>query len=166
MPKDTRAVQHPLLAATCQRLAEHVDNQQLTRQGIRLALLCPAILMCAVLAIFAFLLGVVIPDVVQIFAHHQQALPATIRVSMALNESGQRFALPFAGVLFAAGVFARLALHALRRRLRWHGLLSDVRVERALGLFEPLMLAMTGGVMLFIGLAILMPILSLTALLA
>lgn len=166
MPKDTRAVQHPLLAATCQRLAEHVDNQQLTRQGIRLALLCPAILMCAVLAIFAFLLGVVIPDVVQIFAHHQQALPATIRISMALNESGQRFALPFAGVLVAAGVFARLALHALRRRLRWHGLLSDVRVERALGLFEPLMLAMTGGVMLFIGLAILMPILSLTALLA
>ena len=74
--------------------------------------------------------------------------------------------LPFAGVLVAAGVFARLALHALRRRLRWHGLLSGVRVERALGLFEPLMLAMTGGVMLFIGLAILMPILSLTALLA
>lgn len=129
---DTRAVQQSLLKVACEHLAEHSQNQQLARHRIRLALVYPTTLLCAALAIVAFLLGVVIPDVVQVFTHHQQALPALIRLSMALNEGGQRLALPLAGVLVAAGLLARLAVCAPRGRLRWHGLLLRIPIFGAL----------------------------------
>ena len=120
------------LAAAFEQLAEHIENQQLARQRIRLALVYPTILLCASLAIVAFLLGFVVPDVVQVFTHNHQQLPAMTRVLMALSEGAQRFGLPFAAALVAAGLFARLAVRAPPRRLRWHGLVLRIPVFGAL----------------------------------
>lgn len=120
------------LAAAFEQLAEHTENQQVAHQRIRLALVYPTILVCASLAIVAFLLGFVVPDVVQVFAHNHQQLPAMTRVLMAVSEAAQRFGLPLLGVLLVAGLCARIAVRAPKCRLRWHGLLLRLPVCGAL----------------------------------
>ncbi|WP_341960462.1 type II secretion system inner membrane protein GspF [Pseudomonas sp. RC10] len=94
------------LGHVLERLASYTEARQLSRQKIQLALVYPAILLCASLAIVGFLLGYVVPDVVKVFIDSGQPLPlltdALIAVSTALRDYG--------GVLI--GLFAGLAMLA------------------------------------------------------
>ncbi len=111
------------LARVFERLAEHTENQQLVRQRVQLALVYPVILLIASLSIVAFLLGYVVPDVVQVFAQGQQALPLMTRILMALSEGTRQYGL--VACVLVAGSFSTVywALREPARRMRWHNLL-------------------------------------------
>src|SRR5690606_21119625 len=74
------------LGPVLEQLADYTEQRQQSRQKIQLALLYPVILMCASLAIVAFLLGFVVPDVVKVFIDSGQTLPLLTRGLIALSD--------------------------------------------------------------------------------
>ncbi|PWB31134.1 type II secretion system protein GspF [Pseudomonas sp. SDI] len=108
------------LGLAFENLAEHSENQQLARQRIRLAMVYPLILMLASMAIVAFLLGYVVPDVVQVFVQNHQALPAMTQVLMALSEAVRRYGLLCLAAVGSSLLVLTLLLREPARRLRWH----------------------------------------------
>ncbi|WP_166358066.1 type II secretion system inner membrane protein GspF [Pseudomonas akapageensis] len=120
------------LAQVFERLADHTENQQVVRQRVQLALVYPLILLFASLLIVAFLLGYVVPDVVQVFVHGQQELPAMTRVLMALSEGTRRYGLSVVALVAGSLVLARWALREPSRRARWHSLLLNMPLCGAL----------------------------------
>src|SRR5690606_13844064 len=99
---------------------------QQSRQKIQLALLYPIILMVASLAIVAFLLGSVVPDVVRVFIDSGQALPALTRGLIAVSDLVKEWG--WLVVLLAIALIAgmKVALRDEARRKRWHAFLLKV----------------------------------------
>jgi len=61
------------------RLADYIEDRQVLRQKITLALIYPAIVTAVALAIVAGLMGYVVPQVVQVFQNTHQTLPLLTR---------------------------------------------------------------------------------------
>ncbi|SEN34045.1 general secretion pathway protein F [Pseudomonas sp. ok272] len=104
------------------QLALYTEARHASRQRIQLALVYPMILMGACVAIVAFLLGYVVPDVVKIFIDSGQPLPLLTRGMILLSDSLRRHGLLLLGMLGALAVLARWALTQPALRLRWHAL--------------------------------------------
>ncbi|MNJ18815.1 Type II secretion system protein F [compost metagenome] len=104
-------------------LAEHTEAQQLARQRIRLAMVYPLVLMVVSLVIVAFLLGYVVPDVVQVFVHNHQQLPGVTVALMAISDAVRQYGIWIAMVVACAILAAGQLLHEPRRRRYWHAML-------------------------------------------
>ncbi|WP_271411722.1 GspF family T2SS innner membrane protein variant XcpS [Pseudomonas sp. Q1-7] len=120
------------LGPVLEQLADYTEQRQQSRQKIQLALLYPVILMCASLAIVAFLLGFVVPDVVKVFVDSGQTLPLLTRGLIALSDLVKHWGWLMLLVLLAAIVGARWALRDPDVRQRWHGLVLRVPLVGAL----------------------------------
>lgn len=111
------------LGQVLEQLASYTQARQASRQRIQLALVYPLILMLACVAIVAFLLGYVVPDVVKIFIDSGQPLPWLTQALIAVSDGLRRHGLVLLGAL--AGLFGlwRWSLRQPAWRLRWHRLL-------------------------------------------
>ena len=108
------------------KLADYTEARQAARQQIQLAMLYPSILMVAAFSIVGFLLGFVVPDVVQVFIDSGQTLPLLTRGLIASSALLRDFGLP---VLVLVGVLVlsvRMALRQPRHRQRWHATLLQL----------------------------------------
>jgi general secretion pathway protein F len=114
------------LGPVLEQLADYTEQRQQSRQKIQLALLYPVILMCASLAIVAFLLGFVVPDVVKVFIDSGQTLPLLTRGLIALSDLVKHWGWLMLLVLVAAFVGARWALRDPNVRQRWHALMLRI----------------------------------------
>ncbi|UCP00126.1 GspF family T2SS innner membrane protein variant XcpS [Metapseudomonas lalkuanensis] len=114
------------LGPVLEQLADYTEQRQQSRQKIQLALLYPVILMCASLAIVAFLLGFVVPDVVKVFIDSGQTLPLLTRGLIGLSDLVKHWGWLMLLVLIAAFVGARWALRDPNLRQRWHALMLRI----------------------------------------
>ncbi|EKT4531552.1 type II secretion system inner membrane protein GspF [Pseudomonas putida] len=110
------------LAAVLERLAEHGEHQQALRQRVQLAMAYPAILMVVSLLVVGFLLGYVVPDVVQAFSRDHAQLPLATRVLIALSDAAGRYGVIAVLALAALIASIALALHHPARKRQWHAL--------------------------------------------
>ncbi|MGE7990371.1 type II secretion system inner membrane protein GspF [Pseudomonas sp. NPDC089554] len=105
-----------------ERLADHGERQQALRQKVQLAMVYPVILLLVSLLVVGFLLGYVVPDVVQAFARDQAQLPFATQLLIGLSEFTGRFGLLTLAALLGCVAAARWALHQPTRRARWDAL--------------------------------------------
>lgn len=105
-----------------ERLADHGERQQALRQKVQLAMVYPMILLLVSLLVVGFLLGYVVPDVVQAFARDQAQLPFATRLLIGLSEFTGRFGLLVIVALLACVLATRWALRQPARRARWDAL--------------------------------------------
>lgn len=109
------------LAGVLDRLAEHGENQQALRQKVQLAMVYPVILLVVSLLVVGFLLGYVVPDVVQAFARDQAQLPMATQVLIALSDATNHYGVLGVAALAAAAAAVYWALRDPARRRKWHG---------------------------------------------
>lgn len=73
------------LDGVLERLAEYLENRQATQATVKKALIYPSMLVVASIGIVAFLLGYVVPQVVQVFDNMNQELPVLTTTMLALS---------------------------------------------------------------------------------
>ncbi|MCJ8206083.1 type II secretion system inner membrane protein GspF [Pseudomonas sp. RGM2987] len=110
------------LGQVLEQLASYTQARQASRQRIQLALVYPLILMLACVAIVAFLLGYVVPDVVKIFVDSGQPLPWLTRAMIAVSDGLRAYGLLLLGALAGLLGLWRWSLRQATWRLRWHRL--------------------------------------------
>lgn len=108
------------LGHVLEQLATYTEARQVSRQRIQLALVYPMVLLVASLAIVGFLLGYVVPDVVQIFVDSGQTLPFLTQAMIAVSNGLRRHSLVLLIVLLGITVMVRWTLQQPALRLRWH----------------------------------------------
>jgi general secretion pathway protein F len=111
------------LGQVLEQLATYTQARQASRQRIQLALVYPLILMLACVAIVAFLLGYVVPDVVKIFVDSGQPLPWLTQALIAVSDGLRRYGLLLLGAQAGLLGLWRWSLRQPSWRLRWHRLL-------------------------------------------
>jgi len=114
------------LAGVLERLAEHGEEQRALRQKVQLAMLYPLILTVVALLVVGFLLGYVVPDVVQAFARDQAQLPLATQVLIALSDAFGRFGLLALLVMLAGAAAVVLLLRKPARRRQWHAMVLRI----------------------------------------
>jgi general secretion pathway protein F len=110
------------------RLADYTEARQNLARRTALALLYPAILTMASVAVVGVLLGYVVPQLVQVFESLDTTLPLATRILLAVSGFVGNH-----GLLLAAGIAAALAAFALGLRsetfrYRVHGLILRLPV--------------------------------------
>ena len=129
------------------------------------ALTYPLIMLCVGIGIMAFLLAYVVPQVATIFEQQHAALPAStkfvLRLSTFVTSHWVAVAIPFAAVV--VGVVGGLATPPGRRLYRFcdHEIAQSPRIVAVL---EPVMTLAMAAVIVFMMLAVLMPIFQLNQL--
>lgn len=114
------------LAGVLERLAEHGEDQRALRQKVQLAMLYPLILTVVALLVVGFLLGYVVPDVVQAFARDQAQLPLATQVLIALSDAFGRFGLLALLVMLTGATAVVLLLRKPARRRQWHAMVLRI----------------------------------------
>ncbi len=108
------------LDGVLERLAEYVENQQVMRQKVQLALLYPVILTFVAIGVVIVLLAKVVPDVVGVFDSIDAELPALTKGLIATSDFLRDYGLILL-VLLGAGLFLwRLALTRPHIRRAYH----------------------------------------------
>ncbi|TFY89851.1 type II secretion system protein GspF [Pseudomonas kairouanensis] len=110
------------LGHVLEQLACYTEARQASRQKIQLALVYPALLMFACVAIVGFLLGYVVPDVVRIFIDSGQPLPWLTQAMIAFSQGLRTYGLVLLALLLGAGAALRWSLSQPRWRWQWHRL--------------------------------------------
>jgi type II secretory pathway component PulF len=136
-----------------------------TASALRGALTYPLIMLCVGTGIMAFLLAYVVPQVAVIFAQQHAALPAStkfvLRRSTFVTIHWLAVGIPFVAVV--VGIVGGLASPTGRRLYRYydHKLAQSPRIVAVL---EPVMTLAMAAVIVFMMLAVLMPIFQLNQL--
>ncbi len=111
------------LDTVLERLADYCENSAGLTQKLMLALLYPALLALVAVAIVTGLLGVVVPQISQVFSQFDRELPLMTRIMLALSSVISNYgSWMFFGLLALLIVFI-FALRAQAFRARWHGFL-------------------------------------------
>lgn len=76
-----------MLPLSLSRLADHLEEQAKTRNRVRSALTYPILMAVVAVAVVVFLLTVVVPKIVGVFAHLGKALPLPTRILIALTNT-------------------------------------------------------------------------------
>ncbi|NWA64581.1 type II secretion system inner membrane protein GspF [Pseudomonas reactans] len=110
------------LGHVLEQLAAYTEARQASRQKIQLALVYPALLMFACVAIVGFLLGYVVPDVVKIFVGSGQPLPWLTQAMIVVSQGMRAYGLVLLALLSAAVAALRWGLRQPHWREQWHRL--------------------------------------------
>jgi type II secretory pathway component PulF len=137
------------------------------RQKMRAALTYPIIMLCVGTTIFTFLLAYVVPEVATIFVQQHAALPASTKLVIRTSGFFTSHWLAFALLLLAtvAGVGGTLATPPGNRL--YHYYLDEVvrpHIDEMTTVLEPVMTLAMAAVIVFMMLAVLMPIFQLNQL--
>ncbi|KRG71322.1 general secretion pathway protein GspF [Stenotrophomonas terrae] len=107
------------LGVVLEQLADYTEQRQQSRQRIQLALLYPLILLVVASLIVGFLLGYVVPDVIDVFVDSGQALPWLTRALVATSNAVSHWGPWLLPLLVISGVLLWRALQQAANRLRW-----------------------------------------------
>ncbi|MEF8792651.1 type II secretion system inner membrane protein GspF [Thiohalorhabdus sp.] len=105
------------------RLADYTEQRQAMRQKLGAALIYPILVTIVALAVVVALLTYVVPEVVRVFEHTDQALPALTRGLIATSDLLRAYWPHLVTALAAAAVAGALALRRPAIRYRWHALI-------------------------------------------
>lgn len=103
------------------RLADFTEQQAAMRQKLKTALIYPAMIVLVAVSIVGFLLEYVVPKMVAVYAHMNQALPMLTSVLIAISNAVKAGGF-YAVLILVAGVyFWRRALKkSAALRAKWH----------------------------------------------
>ncbi|MEN5208569.1 type II secretion system inner membrane protein GspF [Stenotrophomonas terrae] len=107
------------LGVVLEQLADYTEQRQQSRQRIQLALLYPLILLVVASLIVGFLLGYVVPDVIDVFVDSGQALPWLTRALVATSNAVTHWGPWLLPLLVLSGVLLWRTLQQPENRLRW-----------------------------------------------
>ena len=107
------------LGVVLEQLADYTEQRQQSRQRIQLALLYPLILLVVASLIVGFLLGYVVPDVIDVFVDSGQALPWLTRALVATSNAVTHWGPWLLPLLVLSGVLLWRTLQRPESRLRW-----------------------------------------------
>ena len=111
------------LDTVLERLADYCENSAGLKQKLMLAFLYPVLLAVIAVAIVTGLLGVVVPQISQVFSQFDRELPLMTRVMLALSSIISNYgSWIFFGLLALLIIFI-FALRGEAFRARWHGFL-------------------------------------------
>ena len=108
------------LDGVLERLADYVENQQVLRQKVQLALFYPAILSIVAIGVVVALLAKVVPDVVGVFDTIDAELPLLTRGLIATSDFLRDYGLFLLLLMVVMGIGARSALQQEKIRWRFH----------------------------------------------
>jgi general secretion pathway protein F len=111
------------LDTVLERLADYCENSAGLTQKLMLALLYPALLAGLALAIVTGLLGVVVPQISQVFSQFDRELPLMTRLMMALSGLISSYGSSFFVLALSAFVIFLFALRNDAFKYRWHAFL-------------------------------------------
>lgn len=137
------------LGQVLEQLAAYTEARQASRQRIQLALVYPALLMFACVAIVGFLLGYVVPDVVKIFVDSGQPLPLLTQAMIALSHGLRAYGLVLLVAVLGAVALLRWSLRQARWRWHWHRL--ALRVPLLGGVFRAMEAARFASTLAILG---------------
>ena len=103
-----------------ERLADYTEQRQQTRSQIQQASVYPGVLTVVAVAVIAFLLASVVPEIVDQFADQGQELPGVTLFLIALSDFVREYGLVLILVLLAAVVGFRTALKRPPFRYKVH----------------------------------------------
>jgi len=110
------------LDAVLERLAEYLENRQSTQATVKKALIYPSMLVIASVGIVAFLLGYVVPQVVQVFDSMNQELPWLTKTMLALSALVREWGLIIALSLVVAYILFGRAMNNESFKYKVHSL--------------------------------------------
>jgi len=137
------------LGQVLEQLAAYTEARQASRQRIQLALVYPALLMFACVAIVGFLLGYVVPDVVKIFVDSGQPLPVLTQAMIALSHGLRAYGLVLLLIVLGAVALLRWSLRQARWRWHWHRL--ALRIPLLGGVFRAMEAARFASTLAILG---------------
>lgn len=137
------------LGQVLEQLAAYTEARQASRQRIQLALVYPALLMFACVAIVGFLLGYVVPDVVKIFVDSGQPLPMLTQAMIALSHGLRAYGLVLLLIVLGAVALLRWSLRQARWRWHWHRL--ALRIPLLGGVFRAMEAARFASTLAILG---------------
>jgi len=110
------------LDAVLERLADYFEDRQAANATIQKALIYPSMLVIASIGIVAFLLGYVVPQVVQVFDSMNQELPALTRGMLATSGFVREWGLIVLIAVVVAIIAFQRAMRQENFKLRVHSL--------------------------------------------
>ena len=113
-----------------QRLVEHFERVQDTKEKVIMAFVYPAIVTVMGCATLVFSMIYVIPKFSTIFEQLGQTLPLPTRILIASSSGLVKYGWLALILLIVAGVFARRAAHTPRGRMWWHGVILKTPLIR------------------------------------
>ena len=137
------------LGHVLEQLAAYTEARQASRQKIQLALVYPALLMVACVAIVGFLLGYVVPDVVKIFVDSGQPLPWLTQAMIVVSHGLRAYGWVLLVILAVIVLVSRWSLQSSRGRRYWHGL--ALRIPLLGGVFRAMEAARFASTLAILG---------------
>ena len=104
-----------------ERLAEYLENRQATQATVKKALIYPSMLVVASVGIVSFLLGYVVPQVVQVFDSMNQELPVLTKTMLALSAFVREWGLIILLVIVVVFIVFKRAMMGEGFKGRVHG---------------------------------------------
>lgn len=109
-----------LLPLVLQRVADYLERRQEVQQKVRLAMIYPAVLTGVSVLVVAGLLTFVVPEIVKVFEHSAQKLPAITVALLAVSDAFKTHGLLVLAVLAGAFIAFRALLRRPAAKRAWH----------------------------------------------
>jgi general secretion pathway protein F len=109
-----------LLPLVLQRVADYLERRQEVQQKVRLAMIYPAVLTGVSVLVVAGLLTFVVPEIVKVFEHSAQKLPAITVALLAVSDAFKTHGLLVLAVLAGAFIAFRALLRRPGAKRAWH----------------------------------------------
>jgi len=110
------------LDAVLERLADYLEDRQAANSTIKKALIYPSMLVVASIGIVAFLLGYVVPQVVQVFDSTNQELPALTNAMLVTSGFVREWGLIVLIVVVVGIIVFQRAMRSESFKMRVHGM--------------------------------------------
>lgn len=111
------------LDAVLERLADYFEDRQASNATIKKALIYPSMLVVASIGIVAFLLGYVVPQVVQVFDSMNQTLPVLTRAMLSASAFVREWGLTIAAIAVVFVLVFQRAMNNESFKTRVHSIL-------------------------------------------
>jgi general secretion pathway protein F len=117
-----------LLPIVLQRVADYLERRQEVQQKVRLAMIYPGVLTGVSLLVVTGLLSFVVPEIVKVFEHSAQRLPAITVALLAVSDAFKSHGLLVFGLLAGVGAATSALLRRPGPRLALHRTLLKLPV--------------------------------------
>ncbi len=111
------------LGPVLERLADYTESRQELRQKIQVAMLYPGVLTVIAIAVVAFLLAVVVPEIAKVFDGMGQKLPPLTIAMLDSSDFIRNYGGLMVLIIAAASVAFSYALKSVKFKTHWHRLL-------------------------------------------
>jgi len=114
------------LGEVLEQLADYTEQRQYTQQKLKMAMIYPFILVLVAIAVVTALMVLVVPELVEIFAHTQTQLPPLTRYLIATSDFIRERGLLVLGLIVVSIISWQQLLKNQAVRHRWHNVLLAI----------------------------------------